>query len=165
MAMKLDILENEYMSKFQHQKRMMYLHQQISEFEKLDIEHKRTKSATWPETEEKYRHQLEQTKQYACIVQDGKIRLVTSNIAKLLGYNHEELIGNLFIHFAENGELPKLIKRYIQRMSGEDVPHVYKTVLKHKDGSKVYVEINAGLIPYQGRLADFAILRCLTKRT
>ena len=89
---------NEYKSKYQFQKKMLYLHQQISELEKLDIEHKRTKSATWLETEEKYRHRLEQTKQYAWIIQDGKIRLVTSNIAKLLGYNHEELIGSLFIH-------------------------------------------------------------------
>ena len=143
---------------------MMYLHQQISEFEKLDIEHRRTKSTTWLETEEKYRHRLEQTKRYACIVQDGKIRLVTSNIAQLIGYTNEELIGNLFIHFAENCELPKLINNYAQRIAGEDVPHVYKTILKHKDGSKVYVEVNAGLIPYQGRVADFAILNCFTKR-
>jgi len=156
---------NEYLSNYQFQKKMMYLHQQISEFEKLDIEHKRTRSATWLETEKNYRHQLEQTKTYACIIQDGKIRLVTSNITKLLGYALEELIGSLFIHFAENGELLKLIKNYIQRMAGEDVPHVYKTILKHKDGSKVYVEVNAGLIPYQGRQADFAILKCLTKRS
>ncbi len=157
-------MENEYMSKFQYQKKMMYLHQQISEFEKLDIEHRRTKSATWLETEEKYRHQIEQIKQYAGIIQDGKIRMVTSNITKLLGYALEELIGNLFIHFIDNGELPKLINNYTQRIAGEDVPHIYKTVLKHKDGSKVYVEINAGLIPYQGKLADFAVLKCLTKR-
>ena len=157
-------MENEYMSKYQYEKRMMFLHQQISEFEKLDIEHKRTKSATWLETEEKYRHQLEQTKKYACIIQDGKIRLVSSNITNLLGYGLEELIDNLFIHFAQNGELPKLIKNYMQRMEGEDVPHVYKTILKHKDGSNICVEVNAGLIPYQGRLADFAILKCLTKK-
>jgi PAS domain S-box-containing protein len=157
-------VENEYISKYQFQKKMMYLHQQISEFEKLDIEHRRTKSATWLETEEKYRHQLEQTKKYACIIQDGKIRMVTSNITELLGYTNEELIGNLFIHFAHNGELPKLINNYTQRMAGEDVPHIYKTILKHKSGSNIYVEVNAGLIPYQGRLADFALLKCLTKR-
>lgn len=157
-------MENDYMSKYQFQKKMMYLHQQISEFEKLDIEHKRTKSVTWHVTEEKYRHQLEQTKKYAGIIQDGKIRLATSNIPDLLGYSLEEIIGSLFIHYVENGELRKLIDIYIQRLRGEDVPHIYKTILKHKDGRKIHVEINAGLIPFQGRTADFAVLKCITER-
>ena len=143
---------------------MLYLHQQITEFEKLDIEHRRKKSLTWLETEEKYRRQLEQTKKVAGIIQDGKIRLVTANIKKLLGYKPEEIIGSLFIHYLENGEIRKLIDIYIQRMRGEDVSPIYKTILKHKDGSKVHVEISAGLIPFQGRLADLAILKCLTKK-
>lgn len=46
-------MENEYKSNYQFQKKMLCLHQQISEFEKLDIEHKRTKSATWLEIQVK----------------------------------------------------------------------------------------------------------------
>ncbi len=58
----------------------------------------------------------------------------------------------------------KLINYYRSRMAGEDVPPVYKTILKHKDGSNIYVEINAGLIPYRGNPADFAIVKYLAKR-
>jgi len=94
-------VENEYKSNYQFQKKMMYLHQQISEFEKLDIEHKRTKSATWLETEEKYRHLLMQTKKNACIVQDAKVRLVTPNIAELIGYTPEEIIDTLMVHYMD----------------------------------------------------------------
>ena len=73
----MSIIENEYMTNYQFQKKMMYLHQQISEFEKLDLEHRRTKAMTWLETEEKYSYLLEQTKKNACIIQDAKIRLIT----------------------------------------------------------------------------------------
>jgi len=157
-------LENEYMSKYQFQKRLMYLHERIVEFEKLDTEHRRTMSITWLETEEKYRYLLEQTKKNACIFQDAKIRLITSSLAELLGYTSEEMIDTLMIRYVHPDELPKLIKYYMSRMAGEDVPPVYKTILKHKDGSDIYVEINASLIPYRGNPADFAIVKCLTKR-
>jgi len=143
---------------------MMYLHQQISEFEKLDIEHRRTKSITWLETQEKYLYLLEKTKKNACIVQDAKVRLITPNLAELMGYAPEEIIDTLMIHYIHLDELPKLVKKYMRRISGEDVPHVYKTVLKHKDGGKIYVEINAGVIPYRGKPADFAIVKYLAKR-
>jgi two-component system cell cycle sensor histidine kinase/response regulator CckA len=152
------------MSKYQFQKRLMHLHQQISEFEKLDIEHRRTKSITWLETEEKYRYMLEQTEKNACIIQDAKIRLITQNFSELLGYSPEELIDTLMIRYIHPDELPKLIKYYMSRMAGEDVPPVYKTILKHKDGSDIFVEINAGLIPYRGNPADFAVVKCLTKK-
>lgn len=157
-------MENGYISKYHFQKRLMYLHERITEFERLDIEHRRTKSATWLETEDKYRFLLEQTKRYACIVQDSKIKLITSNIAGLLGYKPEEIIDTLIIHYIHLDELPKLIKYYMSRMAGEDVPPIYKTILKHKDGNHIQVEINAGLIRYRGRPADFAIIKCLTKK-
>lgn len=153
------------MSKYQFQKRLVYLHQKISEFEKLDIEHRRNKSITWLETEEKYRDLLEKTEKNACIVQDSKIRLITSSLSELLGYTPEEMINTLIIHYIHPDELPRLVKYYTSRTAGEDVPPVYKTILKHKDESDINVEINAGLIPYRGNPADFAIVKCLTKRT
>jgi len=151
--------ENEYISKYQFQKRLMYLHERIAEFERLDFEHRRNKSITWLETEEKYRYLLEQTKKNACVVQDAKIRLITPNLADLLGYNPEEVLDTLLIHYIHLDELPRLVKYYLSRLEGEDVPPVYKTMLKHKDGSDINVEINAGLIPYRGNPAVFVIVK------
>ncbi len=157
-------MENGYPSKYQFQKKLMYLHERIVEFEKLDIKHRRTKSITWLETEEKYRDLLDRTKKNACIIQDAKIRLITSGLAELLGYSPEEMIDTLIIHYIHPDELPKLVRYYMSRMAGEDVPSVYRSILKHKDGSDIYVEINAGLIPYRGNPADFAMVKGLTKR-
>jgi PAS domain S-box-containing protein len=157
-------VENGYTSNYQVQEKMMYLNKQISEFEKLDIRHRRTRSMTWVETEDKYLDLLEKSNKNACIIQDSKIRMITSNLASLVGYSQEEIVDSLMVHYIHIDELPKLINNYMKRMSGEDVPPLYKTVLKHKDGSKVYVEINAGMIPYRGKPADFAIIRYLARR-
>ena len=148
----------------QSQKKLLYLHEQIAEFEKLDIEHKRTRGTIWHKTEEKYRVQLEKIKGNACIVQDGKIKLVNSKLAKLIGYSSQELIDSIFMHFILLDELPKLTKIYGKRLAGEDVPPIYKTIVKHKDGSKVHVEINSGIISYKGKAATLAIVRYLNKR-
>lgn len=142
----------------------MHLNKQISEFEKLDVKHRRTRSMTWVETEDQYLDLLEKSYRNACIVQDSKIRLITSNLASLVGYAPEEIIDSLMVHYIHIDELPKLIKNYMKRMAGEEVSSLYRTVLKHKDGSKVIVEINAGVIPYRGKPADFAIIRYLAKR-
>jgi PAS domain S-box-containing protein len=158
------IVENGDKTISRYHKKMMYLHQQISEFEKLDIEHRRNKSITWPETEAKYLRRLERTNKNACIIQDAKIRLATQNFAELLGYTPGEIIDTLVIRYIHPDELPRLVKNYKDRLAGEDVPAVYKTILKHKDGSDIYVEINAGLIPYRGNPADFTIIKCLTKK-
>lgn len=157
-------MENEYTSNYRIQERMMHLNKQISEFEKLDVRHRRTMSMTWVDAEDKYLDLLEKSDKNACIIQDSKVRLITSNLASLVGYAPEEIIDSLMVHYIHIEELPKLIKNYLKRMAGEDVPPLYKTVLKHKDGSKVHVEINAGVIPFHGKPADFAIVRYLAKR-
>jgi PAS domain S-box-containing protein len=152
------------MNEEKSQKKMLYLHEQISEFEKLDIEHKRTKDISWNEVEEKYRHQLERGTQGACIVQDGKIKLVNKKLLKLLGYSRREFIDSLFMHFVLQDELPKLAKMYGKRLAGEDVPSIYKTVGRHKDGSKIHVEVNSGIISFKGKPATLAIIRYLIKQ-
>ncbi len=157
-------MENEFTSNYQIQEKMVHLNKQISEFEKLDVKHRRTRSMTWVEAEDKYLELLEKSDKNACIIQDSKVRLITSNLASLVGYAPEEIIDSLMVHYIHIEELPKLINNYLKRMAGEEVTPVYKTVLRHKDGSKVHVEINAGVIPYRGKPADFAIIKYLAKR-
>jgi PAS domain S-box-containing protein len=49
-------------------------------------------------------------------------------------------------------------------MSGESLPSIYETTLKHKDGSRLYVEVNAVNIMYEGKIADLVIARDINER-
>jgi PAS domain S-box-containing protein len=146
------------------QDKLLFLHEQITEFDKLDIQHKRTRGVTWNKTEEKYRNQLEQIQRSAAVIQDGKIRLVNSRLLKLLGYSAQDLIDSLFMHFVHPDELPKLAKFYGKRLAGEDVPSIYKTVVRHKDESQVHVEISSGIIAFKGNPATLVLVRYLNKK-
>ena len=93
------------------------------------------------------------------IIQDRLIKYVNPNIEELIGYTPEEVIGTSFAHYVDPDVLPELANYYLKRIAGEDIPNIYTTVIKHKDGNDVPIEIKASMVKYQGRSADLAIVR------
>jgi PAS domain S-box-containing protein len=49
-------------------------------------------------------------------------------------------------------------------MVGEPLPSIYESILKRKDGSGFFAELNAGIITYDGRPADLIIVRDINDR-
>ncbi|MDH4219127.1 MAG: PAS domain S-box protein [Candidatus Aminicenantes bacterium] len=145
-------------SKEQQLEELMELHQRITELQKLEIERELAEKKL-RKIEDKIHKMFNKAKEVVTIIQDRQIKYVNPFVAELIGYTPEELIGASFAHYIHPDELPRLAKYYLQRIAGEDVPNVYTTVIKHKDGSDVPIEIKASVIQYQGRLADFAIVR------
>jgi len=153
---------NNESSKEKLEKDLMDLHERITELQKLEIERERAEN-TVRKTEEKIHKLFGQTKETITIIQDRLIKFVNPAVTGLLGYSPEELTGTSFAHYIHQDELPRLAKYYLQRIAGEEVPNIYNTVIKHKDGSDVPIEIKASVVQYQGRLADFAIVRKITE--
>ncbi len=146
------------------EKDLMDLHERITELQQLDIERERAKEAV-KKTEEKIRNLFGNTKETIVIIQDRLIKYANPAVKELIGYTPEELTGTSFAHYIHLDELPKLAKYYLQRIAGEDIPNVYNTILKHKNGSDVPAEIKASVVPFQGKLVDFAIVRRITGET
>jgi PAS domain S-box-containing protein len=80
------------------------------------------------------------------------------------GGSEEEIMGRPFTDFVYPDALPELISNYKRRISGESVPSLYETTLMKKDGSKSFVELNAGVIMFEGRPADLVIARDINDR-
>ena len=85
-------------------------------------------------------------------------------LAEFWGGSVEEIIGRNFADFIHPEALPEIIYRYNRRMAGKNPPSIYETVFKRKDGSKSYVEVNAGIITYEGKNADLVIVRDINDR-
>ena len=116
------------------------------------------------QSEEKYRNLVERANDGICFVQEGILRYTNARLAQIVGYSVEELTGKPFTDFFTPEEVPKVLDRYKRRMAGKDVAPVYETALKHNDGSRVDIEINAGVITYEGKPADLALVRDITER-
>ena len=90
----------------------------------------------------------------------GVFLYANERLAQLCGYSVVESIRKPFIDFFAPEEVPKVLDHYNRRMAGEKVPPIYETALKCKDGSRLDVEVNAGIINYKGKKAR----SCLYKR-
>jgi len=127
------------------------------------VEHRRAEQAL-RESEEKFRRIVELANIGIAIVQDARFRFVNPHWASMLGYTVEELLGTEFIPYCTPEERDRIVDYNTRRTRGEPAPTRYETVMLHKDGTRVYVEVSAGLIPYEGRQATFVFLRDITEQ-
>jgi|GEM_PF-738311 PAS domain S-box-containing protein len=116
------------------------------------------------ESEEFHRNLVERANDGIVIIQDQLVRYANTRLRRMWGDPKANLEGMPFTDFVDPDEIPKLVRRYQQRIAGEDVPTTYETVLRRRDGSRIYVELNAGIISVQGKPADLIIIRDVTER-
>ncbi len=116
------------------------------------------------ESEANYRIMVERASDGIIIIQDFLLTYVNPHLAKMTGYQREEVEGTPFTAHVHPREVPLLVDRFKRRMAGEKVPSLYETIFLHKTGREVEVEINAGVIQYQGKPANLLIVRDITER-
>jgi PAS domain S-box-containing protein len=145
------------------QKKILELHERIAELEKLESSRRETNNGL-QKIEEKIQRLFKEEKDTIAIIQDRIIKYVNPSVTRLIGYTPEEMIGTSFADYIHPDELPKVAKYYIQRIAGEDVPPVYRTRVRHKDGREVHIEIKASTVTYKGKLADFTIVEEIDKK-
>jgi len=116
------------------------------------------------ESEEKYRTLVNRANDVICVIQDGIIKMCNPRLPEFWGDTGEEITGRPFTDFVHPDALSELIDIYERRISGDSFPSIYETTLMHKDGSKSFVEVNAGVIVYEGRPADLVIVRDINDR-
>ena len=141
---------------------LMELHERVTEVQKLELERKKVENIV-KGIEERLHELFKETEQVITIVQDRLVKYVNPIVEELVGYTPEVVIGSTFAKYIHPDELSRVAKNFFQRLAGEDVPNVYETILKHKDGSDVHVGIKASAIQWKGKIADFAIVRKIDK--
>jgi len=129
-----------------------------------DITERKRSQEALQESEEKYRNLVERSTDGIGIGQDGILRFANKRLTQMIGYSVEEMVGAPLSDFLMADQVSKVIDFYKRRMDGEDIPTNYETALRHKDGSRIEVEFNAGIITYRGRPADFVQIKDITER-
>jgi PAS domain S-box-containing protein len=116
------------------------------------------------ESEEKYRTLFNRANDVICVIQDGIIKVCNPRLEEFWGGSLDEVIGRQFTDLVHADSLNEIADRYTRRMAGEYVPTIYETMFKRRDGSRSYVELNAGVISYDGKPADLVIIRDINDR-
>ncbi|MBN2381030.1 PAS domain S-box protein [candidate division WOR-3 bacterium] len=116
------------------------------------------------ESEEKYRNLVERANDGITIIADAEIKYANRKLLEILGYREDELVNKPFATFIAPDERPRVKENYKKRMAGEDLPSVYETALIDKDGTRIEVELNVGLITYMNKPAELVFVRDITER-
>lgn len=116
------------------------------------------------ESEEKYRNVVEMAHDGICIVQRGTIQYVNAQLATLCGYTPEEILHNSYDIYVHPDEKANSNSRYLRHISGDEPTQQYETSLIHRNDYPIPVEINAGLISYNGNSASLIFVRDISAR-
>jgi len=116
------------------------------------------------ENEGKYQEVVERANDGICIIHNLIVEYCNRSLAQMWGGSIDEVIGKPFMEFIHPDSRNLIIENYKQRMAGKSVPPMYPALLQNKNGSKVYTEINTGIISYKGKPADLIIVRDITDR-
>jgi PAS domain S-box-containing protein len=124
-----------------------------------DITQRKQFEQSLQESEERFRRLSEATDEGILIHDHGMIIDANQALAKMFGYETDELIGRsgfkLLVPESRDIALKQIQAAYVEP---------YEVVGLSKDGSQFPVEIQAKLIPYQNRLVRVVAIRDISRR-
>jgi len=116
------------------------------------------------ESEEKYRTVVNSANDGIAIIQDQVIQFANPRLAKMGGYELEEIVNRPYADFLGHSELEGVQTIHSGRMNGESVPSKYELLLHRKNSDFLFVEVNSSLISYRNKPAVLIIIRDSTER-
>ena len=84
--------------------------------------------------------------------------------SEITGYSINEILKTSIEGLAHPDEILKLSERRKKILAGENVPNQYDTVIIHKDGNAVPIEITSARTLWYGQVADIFVFRDITER-
>jgi PAS domain S-box-containing protein len=128
-----------------------------------DIGYRREMEEKLRENEEKFRSFLEHAIDAIVIIQGSVFKYVNPQMTQLTGYSKDEILSAScdMVLGSGNRSICEICRR---RLAGEDLPDLYESVLNHKDGHRIDVEIGACNLTFDGHPAELVFIRDITER-
>ncbi|HDQ71529.1 MAG TPA: PAS domain S-box protein [Chloroflexi bacterium] len=139
------------------------LRQRITELEKRVADPEQILE-TPLEQKDLFRALIKQAYDGIAVIQDARLVYVNPRMAEIVGYTVEALLNTPFDRYIYPSEAEKITERYALRMAGKKISPRYEMALAHKNGRRIEVEFNTGIISYRGRPADFIFIRDITEQ-
>jgi len=125
------------------------------------------KQMTILNSEQKYRHLVENSLQGIVIVQDFKIIYSNPAFTRITGYTVEELLrfdSTQLINLVHPDDQELVWGNFKKRMAGIDIPPHYKFKGMTKDGKQIMLDLYASVIDYDGKPALQALFLDITEQ-
>ncbi|MFZ5774506.1 MAG: PAS domain S-box protein [Thermodesulfobacteriota bacterium] len=101
---------------------------------------------------------VEEANEAIMVIQDGMIRFFNHKALAITGYTARDYLETPFHAFIHPDDRQMVLRRYQQRLAGEDAPVNYQFRIIAANGSTLWLQINAQRIEWDGRPAILAFL-------
>ncbi len=114
-------------------------------------------------SEQRYRQLVDNARDAIFVAQDGKVLFPNPETSLLTGYSRTELDGAEMAGMIAPEHREMVVRNHLRRLGGESPPASYRFQFLHRDGHKVWVDLSAVLIEWEGRPATLNTLRDISK--
>jgi len=113
-------------------------------------------------SEEKYRTLIDSIQDGVFLIVDQTVQFVNRAFCEMIGYDVNEIEGSSFIKFVAPEDVELVVGNYKLRQEGKSAPSSYEWRMLHKNGGKVFVNMSARVINYQGNKATIGTIKDVT---
>ncbi len=140
------------------------LSERNTELQKIITELNETKEIL-QESEEKYKNLVERANDgIVLVLSDTCIHYANPQFGVITGHSAQELYGVSFLKCVPQEEKKKLMTCFSNKRTYEPVSGKTETRLMQRDGRIIDVELNSGIISFQGQRANLVIVRDISAR-
>jgi PAS domain S-box-containing protein len=130
----------------------------------IDMTEQRAMQKALAESEEKYRLLIENATDGIVIVQDGLLKFANQTMCGMLAYTLEDLINKPLGDYIDKEDPELFFKCHERNAKGELSKNIFRTYFVRKDTKRITVELNARTLNFEGRPAEFIVIRDITER-
>jgi len=130
----------------------------------MDITERKLIEASLRESEEKYRLLVEKALEGIVVAQDGILKFANRVGADIVGYAVDDILSRPFVDFLHPEDRQMVLERHKRRLAGEQLESRYSFRVIRKDGGERWVEIDSGVISWDGRPAALFFMTDITSR-
>jgi PAS domain S-box-containing protein len=113
-------------------------------------------------SEEKYRTLIDSIQDGVFLIVDGNVAFINRAFGSMIGYDINEIQGEAFTKFVSPEDFELVVNNYRLRQEGKPAPASYEWRMLHKNGNRVYVNMSARVINYQGKKATIGTIKDVT---
>ncbi len=115
--------------------------------------------------EDRYNIIVDNANEAIMVIQDGIIKFFNQKALEIAGYEaHEDYASKPIVDFVHPDYRDMVLDRHYRRMQGESVPNFYQIQIIHKNGSYLWLQVNAIRFDWEDRPASLAFIFDITEQ-
>lgn len=127
-----------------------------------DITSRKKAATELTQSEEKYRTLVDSIQDGVFLIENGIILFVNRAFCTMIGYDITDIEGCAFTKFVAPEDMDLVVNNYKLRQEGKPAPSSYEWRMLHKNGGRVFVNMTARVINYQGKKASIGTIKDVT---